>query len=101
MKDTFKKLLKGSPYELTQEIGIGPDSSMTNIKNASLKILVEAHDSNVRSALKELRFVTNRLFTDFFLYQIRFYSTISKEIDIFPMCSKILNLEFFEFDLIW
>lgn len=70
-----------SPYEILKQLEIHPDSSMKEIKDASLKMFALNLGMDGIEALDRLRNIQTRLLTDFFLYQSsgRIYSENSLE----------------------
>lgn len=70
MKDRLLKQHEDDPYDLVREIGITPDSSVSDVNNASLKSLGKTSTPKLKEMLEKLRLVKRRLFVDFFLYQI-------------------------------
>ncbi|MGH3784979.1 MAG: hypothetical protein ACRDRG_00135 [Pseudonocardiaceae bacterium] len=61
----------GSPYDILAEAGVGPSSSMQDIRDASYHFMEQDRwGSEVRGAWDELRTLERRLAVDFLLYDI-------------------------------
>lgn len=59
------------PYDLLAEAGVGPGSSMEEIRDASFLLMEQGRWSpEVRGAWDELRMVERRLAVDFLLYDV-------------------------------
>lgn len=67
--DPFTIWENGFPYTLLAAAGITPDSSMTEIKEASFDLMKQGMTPEQRAAWDTLRFPERRLVVDFFLYR--------------------------------
>lgn len=58
------------PYDVLDTVGVGPDSSMSEVRDASFDLMARGMTQEERAAYDELRLVKNRLVIDFFLYRV-------------------------------
>lgn len=70
MTDSDSRKPGNSPYEVLVNYDIGPDTSMSIIRNAFLKSMAMNWTPEIRKAFEKVRFVSKRLFFEFFLSQI-------------------------------
>ena len=70
LKDPLTKWDGLFPYDALAPVGITPNSSMQEVKDASFELMAQGLMSpEVRAAWDELRIKEKRLLVDFFLYQ--------------------------------
>lgn len=70
-KDPLLNWPGGFPYDVLHEVSITPDSTMSEVLDASFELMAQgAMTEQARAAWDELRFVDRRQVVDFFLYQM-------------------------------
>lgn len=69
LKDIYLVWDHGFPYDILEEAGVTPASSMREVRDAD-DYFVSVHKvAETRQAMSELEEMGKRLFVDFFLYQ--------------------------------